>query len=199
MGEPNDYGYAVLGGFLVSLGSSLHLYFRSRTTGFNSMVYSLVTCDRPSIYWKTTMIIAIIFSSCIAWNIFEFSSVDGDTSAFFDSPYTMISNLSLVGFGLSGFLVGFGAKLSHGCTSGHLICGIPRLSLRSLVAVIIYMVSAYLFANLRYEEPFLDDTEEVWVGDTNYYACIYTITVVSGLYLIVMHLERRCMKCSILC
>ena len=185
MGEPNDYGYAILGAFLVSLATSLHIFYRARTTGFNSFVYSILTWDRPSIYWKSTMIGAIICASGIAWHIFGFSSVDSDTSPFFDSPSTMISNLSCLGFALSGLFVGFGAKLSHGCTSGHLICGIPRRSIRSLVAVIVYMATAFMIANLRYEEPFLDDTETVWVDDTDYTACISTVTALAALFIIV--------------
>lgn len=47
----------------------------------------------------------------------------------------MISNLDLIGFALSGLLVGFGTKLGNGCTSGHGLCGLPRFSLRSFVAV----------------------------------------------------------------
>ena len=44
----------------------------------------------------------------------------------------------------SGLLVGFGTRLSHGCTSGHGVCGLARLSLRSLVAVLVFMLTAAL-------------------------------------------------------
>eukprot|EP00124_Ichthyophonus_hoferi_P001955 Ihof_evm8s118 gene=Ihof_evmTU8s118 len=42
---------------------------------------------------------------------------------------------------LSGFLVGFGTQMGSGCTSGHGLCGIPRRSIRSLVAVLIFMIN----------------------------------------------------------
>lgn len=43
---------------------------------------------------------------------------------------------------VAGLLVGFGTRLGNGCTSGHGVCGLARLSLRSLAAVIVFMVTA---------------------------------------------------------
>jgi hypothetical protein len=48
------------------------------------------------------------------------------------------------GYTLGGLAVGFGTRLGSGCTSGHGVCGIPRLSLRSLVAVMVFFSSALL-------------------------------------------------------
>ncbi|ESQ90989.1 YeeE/YedE family protein [Asticcacaulis benevestitus] len=45
---------------------------------------------------------------------------------------------------ISGLLVGFGTRLGNGCTSGHGVCGLARLSVRSLVAVVIFMATAGL-------------------------------------------------------
>jgi uncharacterized membrane protein YedE/YeeE len=49
---------------------------------------------------------------------------------------------------VSGVLVGFGTKLGNGCTSGHGVCGLPLLRVRSLVAVLCFMGSAMVVANL---------------------------------------------------
>lgn len=49
---------------------------------------------------------------------------------------------SLAGFCVAGFLVGFGTKLANGCTSGHGLCGLPRFSLRSFVAVCTFLTTA---------------------------------------------------------
>jgi uncharacterized membrane protein YedE/YeeE len=51
---------------------------------------------------------------------------------------------NLVLMGISGLLVGFGTVLGSGCTSGHGVCGLARLSLRSLTAVVTFMVTAAL-------------------------------------------------------
>ena len=50
--------------------------------------------------------------------------------------------LPLLPLALAGLLVGFGTRLSGGCTSGHGVCGLSRLSVRSLVAVLTFMVAA---------------------------------------------------------
>jgi uncharacterized protein len=50
--------------------------------------------------------------------------------------------LPLLPLALAGLLVGFGTRMSGGCTSGHGVCGLSRLSLRSLVAVLTFMVTA---------------------------------------------------------
>jgi uncharacterized membrane protein YedE/YeeE len=55
---------------------------------------------------------------------------------------------------VSGFFVGIGTRLGNGCTSGHAVCGIPRLSKRSIVGTIIFMVSAISIATFRYYVPF---------------------------------------------
>ena len=56
----------------------------------------------------------------------------------------------MITFAISGFLVGLGRKLSNGCTSGHGVCGLPRLSNRSFVAVITFMVSGVITATIKY-------------------------------------------------
>jgi uncharacterized membrane protein YedE/YeeE len=57
---------------------------------------------------------------------------------------------SFLGFALAGLLVGFGTKLSNGCTSGHGLCGLARLSIRSFVAVSIFLCTAIGIATIRY-------------------------------------------------
>ena len=57
---------------------------------------------------------------------------------------------SYLGFALAGLLVGFGTKLGNGCTSGHGLCGMARLSIRSFVAVGIFLPCAIAIGTLRY-------------------------------------------------
>lgn len=66
-----------------------------------------------------------------------------------------ITKIGVVGAILSGFLVGFGTKLGNGCTSGHGVCGLPRLSIRSSMAVFCFMTFGIITATLKskyYEE-----------------------------------------------
>ena len=55
-----------------------------------------------------------------------------------------------MGYALAGFLVGFGTKLGNGCTSGHGLCGLARLSIRSFVAVGIFLLAAIGIATIKY-------------------------------------------------
>lgn len=65
------------------------------------------------------------------------------------------------GFFVSGLLVGFGTKLSNGCTSGHGLCGLPRFSIRSMVAVCTFLFTAIGFSTFAYYVglgPFVDNS-----------------------------------------
>jgi hypothetical protein len=62
----------------------------------------------------------------------------------------MVGSLSPLGFAIAGFLVGLGTKLGNGCTSGHGVCGIPRLSIRSTIAVVVFMGMGVLTATVKY-------------------------------------------------
>ncbi len=67
----------------------------------------------------------------------------------FDSPPVMLGNPGMIGFAISGFLVGFGTKLGNGCTSGHGVCGLPRLSSRSIIAVCCFMTTGVITASIK--------------------------------------------------
>ena len=69
--------------------------------------------------------------------------------AFFtkiDIPFLITSSLPIII--IAGFLVGIGTKIGRGCTSGHGICGISLLSTRSIIATIIFMITAIITAKL---------------------------------------------------
>ena len=82
----------------------------------------------------------------------------GGTTPFFDEKDLLVKDLNLGGFVLAAFLVGFGTKMGNGCTSGHGVCGLPRLSIRSLVAVCLFMFTGIAIATLRFHEPFLNNS-----------------------------------------
>jgi uncharacterized protein len=51
---------------------------------------------------------------------------------------------SFFGVAIAGLLVGFGTRMGSGCTSGHGVCGLSRLSIRSLFATLIFMISGFV-------------------------------------------------------
>ncbi|KAH8833703.1 hypothetical protein DL96DRAFT_1810115 [Flagelloscypha sp. PMI_526] len=73
----------------------------------------------------------------------------GALVGFIDSsPPSPMPSVNLATVVLSGVLVGFGTKLANGCTSGHMVCGLSRLSLRSLVATLTFMSTAAVTSNI---------------------------------------------------
>lgn len=73
--------------------------------------------------------------------------INGATPLFDD--VSSISKIGFIGAAIAGLLVGFGTKLGNGCTSGHGVCGLPRLSKRSFVAVGSFMTLGIITATLK--------------------------------------------------
>lgn len=90
----------------------------------------------------------IVMAAGIFFDIFGYGTYGGFTPF---GPKEQISEYtSFLGFALAGLLTGFGTKLGNGCTSGHGLCGLARLSIRSFVAVGMFLASAIGIATLRY-------------------------------------------------
>ncbi len=100
----------------------------------------------------------MLLASGIFFDVFGYGSSAGGFVPF--GPAGQIaSGTSYIGYALAGLLVGFGTKLSNGCTSGHGLCGIPRLSIRSFVAVATFLCTAMAVSTLRLHStlgPFTD-------------------------------------------
>ena len=157
--NPNEIGGAVIGGALLGLSSSLNLLLYGRITGINGMLNTLMKYDMNSGFqWKFAFVLGLITLP----NLFHVSrgkSVvfeDGHTYQIFDEDNYHIRNLDLLGQILAGFLVGIGTRLANGCTSGHGLCGVPRLSPRSIIATVTFVSFAMLIASVRYKYPFLN-------------------------------------------
>lgn len=92
----------------------------------------------------------MLFISGVFYYIFGYSThSDPSDPVPFGPKSEIVYGLSYFGFIVSGLLVGFGTKLSNGCTSGHGLCGLPRFSLRSFVAVCIFLVTAIVVSTLK--------------------------------------------------
>ena len=86
------------------------------------------------------------------------------STILYPTPMQIVSNFSLIGFGIGGLLVGFGTKLGNGCTSGHGLSGLPRFSLRSWVAVPTFFGVALLTANfLNADVLGFNQTQQLYV------------------------------------
>lgn len=90
----------------------------------------------------------MLVASGIFYDIFKYET----TSTNF-TPYgpeeKIAAYTSYIGFGIAGLLVGFGTKLGNGCTSGHGLCGLPRFSIRSIVAVCTFLMTAIAISTIN--------------------------------------------------
>ena len=146
---------SIIGGAIMALAASLHLYLNGKITGISGALFRCITLTDFS--YNFAFIIGMIFMSSFIKCFFDpmLPPETVDSPVFFESTSKFVGDLSIIGFIIAGFLVGFGAKMANGCTSGHGVCGLPRLSKRSFVAIGLFMIFGILMATIRYYIPFL--------------------------------------------
>ena len=143
---PTGWAHYLNGGLLIGVGVSLMFVLLGRVVGMSSVFsssWSFVTqrafFQQASLVnsrvWRLVCALGLVAGAALWWWL-----MGPDTAAS-----TQVTPLHL---GLGGVLVGFGARLSNGCTSGHGICGLGSLQLPSLGAVLTFMATAFMTANL---------------------------------------------------
>lgn len=129
----HDYLHAALGGALIG-ASALLLYARAgRIAGISGIAHAAVW--GPERGWR--------------W-LFLLGLAAGGWLALPAAPAAKTLFTPAGGLLLAGLLVGFGTRLSNGCTSGHGVCGLARLSPRSLAAVLVFMGVGVIAASLLF-------------------------------------------------
>jgi len=118
---------ALCGGVLIGLAAAALLLFNGRIAGISGIVNGLITPVAGERGWRIAFLLGL---------------AAGGVPVMILTGQTAASPASLPTLLLAGVLVGFGTRLGNGCTSGHGVCGLGRLSLRSLIAVIVFMVAA---------------------------------------------------------
>ena len=120
--------YPLVGGLLIGLSASLLLLIQGRIFGVTGIVSGAFFDGPTDRKWRLAVIFGLICGSALVYlvnpKMFNYN---------FDSSYLMMA--------IAGLLVGFGTLLGSGCTSGHGICGLPRLSMRSIAAVGTFMLT----------------------------------------------------------
>ncbi|NQZ90310.1 MAG: YeeE/YedE family protein [Colwellia sp.] len=121
---------ALLGGALIGASALLLLIFNGRIAGISGILHSAIQPIDNDRLWRWLFLLGLMLGVFFAMN--PATPLPTDIEASW--PLIIIA----------GLLVGFGSKMGNGCTSGHGICGIGRLSSRSIVATIIFMLTAAL-------------------------------------------------------
>jgi uncharacterized membrane protein YedE/YeeE len=122
----HDYLTAFIGGTLLGVSAVGYLWVNGRIAGISGLISQVLSpktlLSTPALWFLLGLIIVPF-----AYGAFTQPQIQIESS-----PFIMI---------LAGLLVGFGTRLGSGCTSGHGICGISRLSKRSLIATATFMLA----------------------------------------------------------
>jgi uncharacterized membrane protein YedE/YeeE len=123
------------GGMLIGLSATLLLLCNGQIAGISGMINGAITFKSEQA-WRWIFLAGMLLGGAIYEYLW--ASQPTPTSTF--SPWLIL---------IGGFLVGFGTRLGNGCTSGHGVCGLGRLSFRSLIAVITFLTTAIITVYIK--------------------------------------------------
>ena len=116
----------LLGGMLIGLAAVLLLLANGRIAGISGIVGGLLTRATADMGWRVAFVAGLWLGAIVYW------LVRGEVFAVQLAAAWPVMLIA-------GLLVGFGTRMGGGCTSGHGVCGIARLSKRSTVATLVFM------------------------------------------------------------
>ena len=116
------------GGVLIGLSAAAAFFLFGRVLGMTGIVARTLDFDFGEGSWRPFFLIGLVVTPLVL-------------SLIAPSPHGF-EPMGLIPMILGGFLVGYGTRIGSGCTSGHGICGIARLSKRSIVATCIFMATS---------------------------------------------------------
>lgn len=118
-----------IGGLLIGLSAALLLMTNGKIAGISGIAGGLLTKPpRGDVLWRLVFVVGLFAGGAAM-------------AAFQPGLFAMELDRSTAALAAAGLLVGFGTRLGNGCTSGHGVCGLSRLSRRSLVSVGTFMVA----------------------------------------------------------
>ena len=120
---------ALLGGVLIGLGTVVLMLANGRIAGISGILARAIEPDGPEWRWRVGFLAGLVGGAALAM-----------LAGVAPATIEITGSLPLLIGG--GLLVGFGTRLGSGCTSGHGVCGLARLSPRSLAATGIFMATA---------------------------------------------------------
>src|SRR5215467_3585185 len=121
---------ALAGGALIGIAASLLILITGRVAGISGIVGGLLRPSPGEIGWRLAFVIGMLASPLVYAAIAQFPTMQ------IDAGYPTLI--------IAGLLVGIGTRYAAGCTSGHGVCGISRLSPRSLTATAAFMLAGFV-------------------------------------------------------
>lgn len=125
----NSWMQALAGGVLIGISATLLLWLTGRIAGISGILGGVLMPRSGDVTWRAAFLIGLIGAG--AAHLWLVPGADAQRQGF--PPLLLV---------IAGLLVGFGTRMGNGCTSGHGVCGLGRLSMRSFAAVLTFMATA---------------------------------------------------------
>lgn len=119
---------SLAGGALIGTSVSIMLLLNGRVTGISGIINGALSPAKGDTAWRFLFLFGLLLGGTVVKLV--------DPSAFSSEIESQIWLVAL-----AGLLVGFGTVMGSGCTSGHGVCGVSRLSIRSIVATLVFMLA----------------------------------------------------------
>lgn len=129
-----SYLHGLIGGMLIGSAAVIFYWCNGRIMGVSGITSRLLEKSDKDSRWRLAFVLGLMLGGFFYQMSF---------------PIAVVINASGWVLIIAGLLVGFGTVIGSGCTSGHGICGMARLSKRSIVATMIFMASAVLTVLLK--------------------------------------------------
>jgi uncharacterized membrane protein YedE/YeeE len=117
---------SIFGGVIIGIAVSMMLLFNGRVVGISGIVGALIQPKTLDKNWRILFVLGLIFGGIFL-------------RYFYPVAFTLPAPAPSYNYVIAGLLVGVGTLLGNGCTSGHGVCGISRLSLRSIAATMTFI------------------------------------------------------------
>jgi uncharacterized protein len=121
---------SLAGGAVIGLAAALLVLFNGRIAGISGIIGGLIKPKKGDFNWRLAFMLGLVFSP-ILWQLFA-----PLPSIQIDASYTLLA--------VAGLITGFGTRYGAGCTSGHGICGLSRVSPRSIIATLAFMGTGFV-------------------------------------------------------
>lgn len=128
---------ALIGGALIGLAATLLLKLNGRIAGISGILNGALSLRPGDRTWRLLFVVGLVLGGFIYQLVA-------------DRPLMTREGFPSLQLVVAGVLVGFGTRLGSGCTSGHGVCGIARLSPRSLLATLLFVATGMLTASAMY-------------------------------------------------
>jgi uncharacterized protein len=119
---------AVIGGMIIGVAATLMLLFNGRIAGISGIVNGILTPKKNDIDWRISFIGGLLGGGILL-------------QLMAPERFQLVEGLVYRDYIIAGLLVGIGTTLGNGCTSGHGVCGISRLSKRSFISTCTFIAT----------------------------------------------------------